>query len=234
MEHYLTILQKSGFASYFRPLIMMNYFLIVFVSPDGGGKTTTINELVKILPREYVVNNRHIRFNNIPRFGHLIQWIKNPFSFKKIFYKTESKTSDPLIRHIYGESLPLWKAIIVLSYEALDYLLGYFLLLGGKSNKIYLFDRYIYDYYTERNWCNTPLIFMKILMWIIPKPSLIVVLHNEPEVIYSRKPELDIKDIRYIQGRIDELLVNCNNVLKISTDETPATIARKVLEAVRL
>ena len=41
--------------------------------------------------KEYVVNNRHIRFNNIPRFGHLIQWIKNPFFFKKL--RTSGKES---------------------------------------------------------------------------------------------------------------------------------------------
>jgi len=234
MEHYLTILQKSGFASYFRLLILMNFFLIVFVSPDGGGKTTTINELVKILPRKYVVNSRHIRFNNIPRLGHLIRWIKSPLSYKKVLVKTESKTSDPIVRHIYGKNLPLWKILIVLLYEIFDYLLGYFVLFGSNKKEVYLFDRYIYDYYTERDWCNTPLIIMKIIMRMIPKPSLIVVLYNDPDIIYSRKPELDIKDIKYTQDRIDELLVNHQNVLKISTDETPATIAQRVIEAVRL
>ena len=210
------------------------FFLIVFVSPDGGGKTTTINEFVKILPKEYVVNNRHIRFNIIPRLGHLVRWIKSPLSYKKGFVKTESKTSDPVVRHIYGKNLPLWKILIVLLYEVFDYLLGYFLLFGNSKKEVYLFDRYIYDYYTERDWCNTPLIVMKIIMRIIPKPSLIVVLHNEPEVIYSRKPELDIKDIKYTQGRIDELLANCNNVLKVSTDEAPAAIARKIVKVASL
>jgi hypothetical protein len=208
--------------------------LIVFVSPDGGGKTTTINEFVKILPKEYFIKKRHIRFNIIPRLGHLIQWIKSPLSYKKVFVKTESKTSDPVVRHIYGKNLPLWKILIVLLYEVFDYLLGYFLLFGNNKKEIYLFDRYIYDYYTERDWCNTPLIIMKFIMRIIPKPSLIVVLYNDPDVIYSRKPELDIKDIKYTQDRIDKLLVNHHNVLKISTDEIPATIAQKVIEAAEL
>ena len=208
--------------------------LVVFVSPDGGGKTTTINELVKILPRKYVVNSRHIRFNNIPRLGHLIRWIKSPLSYKKVLVKTESKTSDPIVRHIYGKNLPLWKILIVLLYEIFDYLLGYFVLFGSNKKEVYLFDRYIYDYYTERDWCNTPLIIMKTIMWIIPKPSLIVVLDNEPEVIYSRKPELDIKDIKYTQDKIDELLVNCNNVLIVSTDEAPPAIALKIFKMVGL
>jgi hypothetical protein len=75
---------------------------------------------------------------------------------------------------------------------------------------------------------------MKFIMRIIPKPLLIVVLYNDPDVIYSRKPELDIKDIKYTQDRIDKLLVNHHNVLKISTDEIPATIAQKVIEAAEL
>jgi len=208
--------------------------LIVFVSPDGGGKTTTINEFVKIIPKEYVVNNRHIRFHILPRLGHLIQWIKSPLSYKRVFSKTESKISEPISRHIYGKNVPLWKIIIVLLYDVFDYLFGYFLLFRPKSNQIYLFDRYIYDYYTERDWCNTPLIIMKTIMWIIPKPSLIVVLDNEPEVIYSRKPELDIKDIKYTQDKIDELLVNCNNVLIVSTDEAPPAIALKIFKMVGL
>lgn len=203
--------------------------LIVFVSPDGGGKTTTINKLKKLISDEYNINERHIRFNNIPRFGQLLYRLMHPFQKGPVFIASKSITNSPIKKHVYGKSVPLWKIIIVLAYDTLDYLLGHISILSKNSNTIYIFDRYIYDYYTERDWSSTPRWLLRLLMKLIPKPSLIVILRNNPEVIHKRKAELSIVDINYTQDRIDCLLSGDQNVMDVSTCQSPEDIAKKVV-----
>lgn len=202
--------------------------LIVFVSPDGGGKTTAISELRKLIELKYKLNERHIRFNNIPRIGQLLHKLKRPFDRKVVFVNSRSDVNKIVKKHVYGKNVPLWKIFIVLAYDIFDYLLGHRSLLSRSSNTIYIFDRYIYDYFTEKNWSNTPKWLIQTLMRLIPVPSLIVVLQNDPEVIHKRKAELSVADIQYTQERIEELLSGSQNIIKISTLDTPQTIAKKV------
>ena len=202
--------------------------LIVFVSPDGGGKTTTIYELKKLISDEYEINERHIRFNNIPRFGQLLFKLTHPFHSGPLFISSKSSINTPIKKHVYGKDIPLWKILIVLAYDTIDYLLGHLSLFTKKNNTVYIFDRYIYDYYTERDWCLTPKWLLRLLIKLIPKPSLIVVLRNDPEVIHRRKAELSIIDIKYTQERIDCLLLRDPNVMDISTCQSSKDIAKEV------
>ena len=202
--------------------------LIVFVSPDGGGKTTTIYELRKLISDKYKINERHIRFNNIPRIGHFLFKLKHPFHRKPVFVASKSSIDTPIKKHTYGKDVPLWKILIVLAYDTFDYLLGYLSLFAKSNNTIYIFDRYIYDYYTERDWRSTPRWLLRFIMILIPKPTLTVILRNDPEIIHKRKGELSAAEIQYTQERIDELLMRDQNTVEISTLFSPKEIAEEV------
>jgi len=208
--------------------------LIVFISPDGGGKTTTIYELRNLISDKYKIHERHIRFNNIPRIGHLIFKLKHPFHRKPVFVSTKSSINKPIKKHIYGKDVPVWKILIVLAYDTFDYLLGHISLFSNSSNTIYIFDRYIYDYYTERDWRSTPRWLLRFIMCLIPKPTLTVILQNDPEVIHKRKPELSVAEIQYTQERIDELFLGDQNTVEISTVQSPKEIAKEIVQLVGL
>ena len=200
--------------------------VIVLVSPDGGGKTSAIHELRALISDRYHIHDRHIRFNNIPRIGYLLYKLKNPLKGDAPFIPSTSNLGKEIKKHTYGEAIPLWKIVIILSYELLDYLLGYVSLITKRGNHIFIFDRYIYDYYTERDWNNTPRWLMRLIMSIIPRPLLIINLKNDPEVIHKRKPELSVSDIAYTQDRIECLLQGDPNLIELCTVIPPKEIAK--------
>jgi len=208
--------------------------LIVIVSPDGGGKTSAIHELKALISERYEIHDRHIRFNNIPRMGHLLYRLKNPLRRNASFIPSTSTLETEIRRHTYGDAIPLWKIVIILSYELIDYVLGYASLIFKSGNHIFIFDRYIYDYYTERDWNNTPRWLMRLIMAIIPRPLIIINLKNNPEVIHQRKPELSISDIAYTQDKIDDLLRGDSNVVELFTVNPPKEIAKSIVQHVEL
>lgn len=203
--------------------------LIVFVSPDGGGKTTTINALEQKISKRYVTTRSHIRFNVLPRLGQLLYRIRHPLDKNRVFVKSSSKAGEAVKRHVYPANLSIWKICIVLAYESLDYILGYCKLFSRNERKVYIFDRYIYDYYTEKDWSASPKWLVRLLMRLIPTPFLVIVLKNDPEVVHARKAELSIADIQFTQSRIDKLLSGDKNVFEVSTTIPAEEIADKIV-----
>lgn len=203
--------------------------LIVFVSPDGGGKTTTINALEQKISKRYITTRSHIRFNILPRLGQLMFRIRHPLHKQPVFVKSASEYGMPVKKHIYAANVSMWKILIVLAYETFDYFLGYFSLFSRSERSVYIFDRYVYDYFTEKNWVATPKWLVRLIMIVIPTPSLVVVLKNDPEVIHARKAELSVEDIRYTQNRIDELLLGDHNVFEVATCLPAEEIAEKII-----
>ena len=210
--------------------------LLVFVGPDGSGKTTIIENLRLKLAQTYDVEVNHIRFNNIPRAGNLKFFLTGLFrlKFKKRITKTVSNLNDPVERYVYGPKIPLWKIIPLLCYEILDYLLAYFVLYKKSKNSILIFDRYFYDFYTEKNWSNTPSWFMKLLCALAPEPDFIFFMKNSPEEINKRKNELSIDDIAFVNGRTVELLRNKKNFVSLDTNHSPDEIAQSILSIAAL
>ena len=206
--------------------------LLVFVGPDGSGKTTTIHKIISRFPKNQEIRINHIRFNKIPRAGDLKKAILSILKLKlpKPNKASKSTLDSPDKLHIYGPYVVLWKIIIILSYEFIDYMLGYFEVFDTKNEKIIIFDRYIYDYYTEKDWSNTPKWIMKLLMRLIPKPDYIFFMKNEAEIIHERKKELQIKDIEIINRRIISLLELENNFIQVDTNKDPEEIAENIME----
>lgn len=205
--------------------------LLVFVGPDGSGKTTTIENISSKLSPKYEVEINHIRFNNIPRAGTLKALIWSIFKEGTVPPNpiTKPYLAVPEKQYVYGPNLPLWKIALVLSYEIFDYILGYFILFHSKKDSILVFDRYLYDYYTEKDWSNTPFWFMSFLCFFAPEPDYVFFMKNTPETINKRKNELSIDDIAFVNSRITELLGKKRNFVSIDTNQSPDEIVRFIL-----
>jgi thymidylate kinase len=205
--------------------------LLVFVGPDGSGKTTAINKIRASLSSTNQVQVNHIRFNHIPRAGQLKNFIVSLFKLEvtSIPKATVSEVDEPITQYIYPDNVPLFKILVLMCYEVFDYIIGYLTLYSRSNNKIIVFDRYIYDYYTEKHWSNTPTSFMRILMKLAPKPDFIFFMHNEPMVINSRKNELSVEDIVLVSERIKTLLNKEENLVVIDTSKSINQITDEII-----
>jgi len=170
-----------------------NGFFLVFIGPDGSGKSTTAEEIKKSLaelfPRAHYY---HGRFGSIPELKWYIKLIKNAKE-KEIDPENDSVASLAKIPP-HGR----FRAVFYLLYYSIDYLLGYGTVLRARSmGQLVIFDRYFYDYFILGIFTKVPSFFFRICHFILPKPDLLVYLHNSPEVIHQRKPELTIDEIKH-------------------------------------
>ena len=205
--------------------------LLVFVGPDGSGKTTIIENLRLKLSPKYEVKINHIRFNIIPRAGHLKAFLLGLLRFKFSSFKmnSASKLGVSEGRYVYGPKFPFWKIMPLLCYEIFDFILAYFYLFKCNNTRIILFDRYFYDYYTEKDWSNTPSWLMNFLCFFAPEPDWVFFMENTPEEINKRKNELSIDDIAFVNSRTTQLLGNKSNFVSIDTNQSPDEIAKFIL-----
>tara|TARA_B100000787_G_C16130155_1_gene266956 strand:+ start:94 stop:780 length:687 start_codon:yes stop_codon:yes gene_type:complete len=211
--------------------------LLVFVGPDGSGKTTVIENLKTRLSPHCQIELNHIRFNNIPRAGNLKAFIFSLFNprIQTLRSRTKSNLIGPDSKYIYGPKFPLWKIIPLLSYEIFDYILGYFTIFriaftgSSHQNTLILFDRYLSDFYTEKDWSNTPRWFMNFLLLLAPSPDYIFFMKNSPEKIHSRKYELSIDDIDIVNNRIQSLLCKKTNFVSLDTNNSPDELVEIIM-----
>lgn len=207
--------------------------MIVFVGCDGVGKTTLIRKLAEEIDDFVDVKYFHIKFNLIPRVGVIIKFLKDRLSFKTKVTSSQSqvKNAPAVVKHNYGPDMPLWKLLVNINFDLLDYFLGYLHIFRSQSSLI-IFDRYIYEFFTELNCRRLPLFVMRFYMRLVPKPDFIFHLYNDPDTIYRRKPELSVDEIIEIQSRIDLLLANNENLIKIKTDRSDKELSDMVLRII--
>lgn len=208
--------------------------MIVFVGCDGVGKTTLIRKLVEEIEDFVDVKYFHIKFNLIPRLGVILKFLKDKLSLKTKVMQTQSQLENAsvVVKHNYGPDMPLWKLLVNINFDLLDYSLGYLHIFRSQSSLI-IFDRYIYEFFTELNCRRLPLSVMRFYMRLVPKPDFIFHLYNDPDTIYRRKPELSVDEIIEIQSRIDLLLANNKNLIKIKTDRSEKELSDMVLRIIR-
>ena len=207
--------------------------LIVFVGSDGVGKTTLINQVINDASATCNIKYFHIKFNTIPRLGVIIKSLKS-----KLFSQNKSSNKEvlsdnklELTRHIYNSQMSYWKLLTNITFDIFDYILGYLITLRFNKNLV-VFDRYIYEFYTELNCKRMPLSVMRFYMRIVPEPDLIFYLHNDPTTVYQRKPELSIAEISEVQSRIDVLLSRKKNLIKIKTDRPVKELSNIILDSI--
>jgi len=156
---------------------------IAFIGPDGVGKTTICQGFQKRLEKFPFkkIFYYHGRFEFFPQLGKL---------YNRLIAGGEGiKDKDILTSKKVGNL----RALLYLAYYGLEYFLGWPWFLWAKiRGYIFIFDRYFYDFFANERF---PKLFLFISK-IIPRPDLLFAINAKPELIYERKKELTIDEIK--------------------------------------
>ena len=183
------------------------------MAPDGAGKTTFLDNLSEKLAYYFVnssveerVSIYHFRPSILPNLGAVGEKAK--------VMKQDTDYSNPHRAKPAGKI----SSLVRITYYWFDYLIGYFILTRKdlKTYKFTLFDRYIYDFIVDpfRSRINLPTWVRKLYVKLTPQPKIVFYLHADPDVIYKRKQELTLEEIKR-QNKIYLDLANSHDRFKI-------------------
>jgi thymidylate kinase len=152
---------------------------VVFLGPDGVGKSTLIKCLTQVISPAFP---RHRVFHWRP----MLLWRR----------KHCGDAADPHGRSQHGT----WWSLGRLFAHLLDYWLGYWLVMRpllGRSGLV-IFDRYFYDLLIDpkRYRYGGPLWAARLLRALIPRPDLVFVLDAPEQVLLSRKQEVAPEEVQ--------------------------------------
>lgn len=155
--------------------------LVLFIGPDGSGKTTLIKLLVESTPDKYTMlymgnpDERHARTIGIKVQGYIWRnWVNKTGSSSPLGLLSR------VICHLF-RIYNLWIQIITC--------------LSRNTNLTILLDRYAYDYFLRNTHTRFYALQKIIYYYCFPKPDLTISLVGNPEVISRRKAELSAEEV---------------------------------------
>lgn len=161
---------------------------VVFVGPDGSGKSTVVEVLatrLETLFRPVII--RHSRPGRLPAMRKLAG--KLGFSRSRIEQQAPSpaeRLESPGMLRVYGN----------LVYYALDHLLDRPVLSVRRARgALYLYDRFYWDYWVLPGYRRVAGGLVTFLTRLAPKPDLVLLLSCEPRIVVKRKKELDESEV---------------------------------------
>ena len=205
--------------------------VIAIVAPDGSGKTTFINELKKKMDDYYVADDNDERF-------HLYHFRPEIFSNlgevgEKMGVMEQNK--DFTTPHRSEAANPV-SSFFRISYYTLDYLIGWQKCIRKDVHydKYSIFDRYSYDFIVDpvRSKLNLPRWMRRFFVRLTPQPTIVFVLCARPEVIYERKQELDLEEIRRQMKEYSELADKRKNFYKLNAEQSADKIADEAIDII--
>jgi thymidylate kinase len=197
---------------------------IVFLGPDGCGKTTLINHLSNSLEQSFLKKrNYYWRPFILPRLRRLLPFWKNLSCTQSQEDKSDIKLTKT------NKVLFLVKFI----YYFLDYIIGRlkYQSLWSRGGLV-IFDRYYYDHivYPERFGFIVSRKIMLFFEKIIPKPDIMFFLYASPDTLIQRKQELSLAEIRRQLQDYDDLITKIPFACKIDTSESIAVVEKKIIK----
>jgi thymidylate kinase len=166
--------------------------IIAVIGPDGAGKSTFIGLLQKELSLCLVKDAAdvcvlHFRPNIFPNIKKLLGG--------KGYDETKEEFTSPHRAKPAGHI----SSFLRLVYYWLDYLFGYWLRTrhGCIAGKVYVFDRYFYDFIVDpyRSRVKLPQWLRLLFLKITPEPDVVYFLNCDAATIYDRKQELAMAEI---------------------------------------
>ena len=191
-------------------------YVVVVEGTDGSGKSTIINAITPILNEGFhngTIYN-HLRPNVIPDLGVLMGKKKKTEGVTVVSNPHAEKQSG------FAGSLVRW------AYYMIDYTFGYlksvYPVIHTKS-KVFIFDRYYYDYYIDqkRSRTNLPKWVLRFGELFLPKPDIILCLGGAPKKIYERKPETSLEEVTRQTNALKEFCNSKKNAVWVDTTTTP-------------
>ena len=183
---------------------------IVFLGPDGSGKSTIIDKLMQIQ----------------------LPYRRKDYFHLKPFSQQDSKTTtieDPHALPVYSSM----KSYMKLLYFIYQYNIGWLkniVKLKIKSSLI-IFDRYYDDLLVDskRYRYGGRKYIAKLARFFIPKPDLYFILTADPEVIYERKQEVPFEELKK-QVQDYKALADNKRYFLIDVDKSPDEIVKEIVK----
>lgn len=199
-------------------------FSVGFTGPDGSGKTTVIDLILKRLAPVFRTAHKYYHFRPT-LFGNLGE-VAHSAGLKKEVDRDYSKPHR-------GGKTGVLSSFARLLYYSLDYVVGYFVKVKTvtRITRIVIFDRYytdiICDSRRSRIYLNYKFLygFGKLF---IPSLDYNILLTASTDTILARKKELDEEGIRIINKKID-YLADKKGYKKILNEQTPEVAVAEIL-----
>lgn len=176
--------------------------LIVFIGPDGCGKTTVATR-VKMHLEENGASTClfELNYGILPRFRDIASFLLR----RKI-----GKSHEPgeyLAGMKHSPNTPLRSTAYMLWY-ALDYFIGRFKYNSSGNDQHVIFARFVYDYGYQRAYSRAPRMIYRLMLTLAPKPDFVFTINRDGKEIFTGKPELTVEEIRRQQESISSLLAD--------------------------
>lgn len=198
---------------------------VAFLSPDGGGKSTVIKQIMATCWGSFHgIEIRYFRPRLLANLGRF-----NPLHP----HMEPAANPDPLGRKADG---PV-KSLIRLLYYNLDFLLGAIQTYKMKvQKKLIVFDRYYFDYYVDmkRYGYSLPHFVPRLFGWMIPRPDITIILDGDARTLLARKQELSMEEMERQTKAYRELGKKLKGAVIINANEPAQTVAAAATEAILL
>ena len=204
-----------------------NRIIVSFLGPDGSGKSTiSLNVMEASNDIFEDVRYYHGQFGYFPRLSIFLPENKNKDA-------TEEKQDNNIIR-------PLGKlpSAIMIIYYSIEYLFGLLLIkIQRRKCDLVVFDRNYYDYVIQPGPFTMDSLLFKTLLLLMPKPDITVFLNSPANVIFKRKPELNVQEISRQQMICEQIIYNNSNSWIVDNtlpkEIVVQTIRSKIIEQIR-
>ena len=201
-SHYSFLIRESFFR--LKSRFQKGGALMVFIGPDGSGKTTIIdkvsNKFKLIYPYQKLY---HTRFELLPelRSGLGLSNInKKPSNTNKTVAK-DNQEKQSMISKIVS-----WIVVIYYTFEFLIGKLVFFRI--NRKRRLVIFDRFYYDFFVQPKTRNLIWGFKNFLLLFVPKPDIIIHLYADGQTVFKRKGELNVDEIDLQNSLFIKLLQN--------------------------
>lgn len=198
---------------------------VALLSPDGGGKSTIIEALKTTCWGSFHgIQVEYFRPNLLANAGHY-----------KLVNSTEPTKTNPNPHDVELDGLI--KSLARYFFYNLDFLFGSIKIQLLKiKKKLVIFDRYYYDYFVDlrRYKFSFPPYVPKLFRFMIPKPNLIFILTGTPEILYNRKKELEISEMRRQIKAFESLKAIYKNSILINVDDPIDEVVNQITMSIIL
>lgn len=199
-------------------------FSIGFTGPDGSGKTTVIEMLLRRIAPVFGLAHKYYHFRPM-LFGNLGE-VAHSAGIKKEVDRNYDKP------HRGGKTGKL-NSLMRLAYYSIDYIIGYFLKVKTvtRITRVVVFDRYFTDIICDSRRSRIYLSPAFLYTWkrlFIPSLNYNILLTANSNTILARKRELNEEGIKTINDKID-YLCNKKGYRKVLNETTPQAAVAEIL-----
>lgn len=209
---------------------------------DGAGKSSLIDALKQKLDQ-----TKGIKFKIVYMgpWGHsrsqIHKWLKGKqITLPKEVSGNSVSSKEELLNKLRPSSISKMikgtiKAMVYYGSVYVELWYRYFVEIRPSLNKghIILSDRYIYDlrYIYKKRVVKNYKLLRSLVCQLFPSPDRIIFLHNDPDVIFKRKPQLKKTEIELFQNLYIKALHKYEPIL-LKTDRDPDTLSSEILKEI--